>query len=235
MPRIRTIKPEFWTNGRVLECSTNARLLFIGLWNFADDAGRHPLRPKQIKAQIFPADDLCSESILGMISELSENGLITLYSVGSEDFFQIEGWDHQRIDKPQPPRYPGPEEGHSKNVPGTFPPDRKGKDSTYIHGKTDVSPCPQSEIVDLYHERCPSLPRIQKLTPARQQAIRARWRSELPTLEDWSDFFDVVSQSTFLTGGAPPNGGRSKPFVADIDFLTKQGNVVKIMEGKYDD
>jgi 5-methylcytosine-specific restriction endonuclease McrA len=95
--------------------------------------------------------------------------------------------------------------------------------------------CPQQKIVDLYHELCPSLPRVQKLTPARQQAIRARWRNDLPTLDDWSRFFAVVSESKFLTGQAPPTGGRSKPFLADIDFLTKQGNVVKIMEGKYDD
>lgn len=135
MPRIRTIKPEFWTNGRVLECSPNSRLLFIGLWNFCDDAGRHPMRPKQIKAQIFPADDFSSESILGMIEELEANGLLSLYSVGSDTFIQVNGWDHQRIDKPQKPRYPDPEEMDSENIPGTFPPDRKGKEGIGKEGK----------------------------------------------------------------------------------------------------
>ena len=48
---------------QVMECSLNARLLFIGMWNFADDCGRFPLAPKTIKAQIFPGDDISSETI----------------------------------------------------------------------------------------------------------------------------------------------------------------------------
>jgi len=34
MARIRTIKPEFWTAEQVMELSRDARLLFIGMWNF---------------------------------------------------------------------------------------------------------------------------------------------------------------------------------------------------------
>lgn len=142
MARIRTIKPEFWTSGQVLECSTNARLMFIGLWNFCDDTGRHPLRPKQIKAQIFPADDFTQETILGMVDELSRNGLITIYNADGEQFFYVNGWHHQRIDKPQKPKYPDPKEHHSENVPGTLPPDRKGKDRK---GKGYISPLPPSQ------------------------------------------------------------------------------------------
>lgn len=41
MARIRTIKPEFWTAEQVMELSRDARLLFIGMWNFCDDAGVH--------------------------------------------------------------------------------------------------------------------------------------------------------------------------------------------------
>lgn len=110
MPRIRTIKPEFWTNGRVLECTRDARLFFIGLWNFADDAGRLPLRPRQLKAQIFPAEeDIDSTNIRRMIDELSSNGLVLVYeSDEGDELMQIRGWDHQRIDRPQKPRYQGP-------------------------------------------------------------------------------------------------------------------------------
>lgn len=128
MARIRSIKPEFWTSGQLLECSTNARLMFIGLWNFADDEGRHPYRPKQIKAQIFPADDFTEKDILGMLLELSKNSLITTYAVDNEQYFTINGWHHQRIDKPQPAKYPPPFHEHSGNVLGTIPPDRIGKD-----------------------------------------------------------------------------------------------------------
>ena len=143
MPRIRSIKPEFWTSGQVLECSTNARLLFIGLWNFCDDQGRHALRAKQIKAEVFPADDFTADDILGMIDELAANDLITLYEHDSQQFFQVNGWHHQRIDKPQAPKFPDPFDEHSKIIRGTLPPDRKGKDRKGERGAD--APAPKSK------------------------------------------------------------------------------------------
>src|SRR4051812_10412482 len=56
MARIRSIKPEFWSSEQVMECARDTRLLFIGLWNFVDDADRMSFSSKQIKALIFPGD-----------------------------------------------------------------------------------------------------------------------------------------------------------------------------------
>lgn len=92
--------------------------MFIGMWNFADDLGRLALAPKTLKAQIFPSDDLNSQSILGMVSELITNGLVLKYEVEGREYLQIVGWQHQRIDKPQPGKCPGPVNGYSKNDPG---------------------------------------------------------------------------------------------------------------------
>lgn len=128
MARIRSIKPEFWTSEQVLECSLGARLMFLGMWNFADDYGRMPFSPKSIKAQVFPADDLSLDIIRGMILELSANGLVLIYTVDGKEYLEITGWKHQRIDKPQPAKYPGPFQDHSTNVPITILPDRIGED-----------------------------------------------------------------------------------------------------------
>lgn len=126
MARIRSIKPEFWTSEQVMECSLNTRLLFIGMWNFADDLGRLSLSPKSIKSKIFPSDEISSENILGMIQELSTNGLVLIYTVDDKDYLQITGWQHQRIDKPQPGKHPSPVNGYSKNVRGVVATDRIG-------------------------------------------------------------------------------------------------------------
>ena len=40
MPRIRTIKPEFWDSPGTASASLRIRLLFIAMWNWADDHGR---------------------------------------------------------------------------------------------------------------------------------------------------------------------------------------------------
>ena len=137
MARIRSIKPEFWTSAQVLECSTNARLLFIGMWNFCDDAGRHPDSPKQLKAEIFPADDFTIENVRGMVEELEKNGLIMRYVVDGKALIQVTGWEHQRIDKPQKPKYPGPFKEDSGNNLVAFPPDRIGKDRIGKEGKEE--------------------------------------------------------------------------------------------------
>lgn len=133
MARIRSIKPEFWTSEEVMECSPIARLMFIGMWNFADDVGRLPLSPKTIKAQIFPNDPIEVDTIRGMIDELASNTLLRIYAVDGKEYLQITGWHHQRIDKPQKAKYPEFQES-SPSIPRTFPPDTigeegKGKDS----------------------------------------------------------------------------------------------------------
>lgn len=149
MARIRTIKPEFWTNERVMECSMVARLLFIGMWNFADDVGRLALAPKTLKAQILPSDDINSNSILGMIEELAKNGLVLIYEVSGRQYLQITGWQHQRIDKPQPAKHPAPINGYSTNDLGKVVDgrerkgrERNGRDSEAIASGADAPPDP---------------------------------------------------------------------------------------------
>jgi hypothetical protein len=100
MSRIRTIKPEFWTSEQIVECSTTARLLFIGMWNFADDAGNMPASLKTLKMQIFPGDDFNLAEIGGWVSELVNNKLVIVYSVEGKEFWHITGWKHQKIERP---------------------------------------------------------------------------------------------------------------------------------------
>lgn len=143
MARIRSIKPEFWTSEQVVECSPIARLLFIGIWNFADDAGRIPASPRSLKLQIFPGDDITSESIRGMADELSANGLLVRYEVDGKEFLQVTGWHHQKIDRPQPPKYPPPPAKPAERstiIRRTFATDRIGKEGIGEERKEDAAP-----------------------------------------------------------------------------------------------
>lgn len=135
MARIRTTKPEFWTSAQVMECSPICRLLFLGMWNFADDAGRMAYSPKTSKAQVFPSDDISIETITGMIDELSTNDLVQLYEVDGKRFIQITGWHHQRIDKPKPSKIPEP----SKNDPRRVAPDLTLSEGKGREGKEDAA------------------------------------------------------------------------------------------------
>lgn len=182
MARIRSIKPEFWTSEQVMECSSSARLLFIGLWNFCDDSGRHPLTPRQIKALIFPADDLTVENVRGMIDELSTNGLLDIYTVENKEYLQVTGWQHQKIDRPQKPKYPGPAAEHSTN-------DRDGGDKGEDRIGEGIEPsgssadAPTAEIVSmpvdarkaLFGEALPLLARYTGRPESSLRSLVAKW------------------------------------------------------------
>jgi hypothetical protein len=51
--RIRTVNPAFWIDEKVATLPYSARLLFIGLWCVADDAGYMKWRPREIAAELF--------------------------------------------------------------------------------------------------------------------------------------------------------------------------------------
>ena len=100
--RIRTIKPEFWCSRQVAECSTNARLLFVGLWNFCDDHGIHPADAKQLKMEVYPADNFTDCDIVNMVTELRNVGLVAQYQCSqSRYWWHVTGWSHQKIDRPR--------------------------------------------------------------------------------------------------------------------------------------
>ena len=109
MARIRSIKPEFWTSEQIVECSTSARLLFVGLWTFADDNGVIPRRVRSIKMQVFPGDEFSLSQIDGWLQELERGGLIQRFTDLGEDYILVTGWSrHQKIDKPSY-KHPCPE------------------------------------------------------------------------------------------------------------------------------
>lgn len=76
--RARDIKPGFYKSDQLAECSMTARLLFPGLWMLADREGRLENRPRKIKAEIFPFDDV---DVAPLLVELENAGLIRTYEV----------------------------------------------------------------------------------------------------------------------------------------------------------
>lgn len=100
MARIRTVKPEFFTSEQVMNLPISARLAFIGLWCFCDDAGNHTASAKTLKAEVFPSDDVTSTEVQGYVDHLLEQGLLVIYEAEGKQYWHVTGWHHQRIDKP---------------------------------------------------------------------------------------------------------------------------------------
>lgn len=89
MARSRNIKPGFFTNDELAECSPHARLLFAGLWTIADKEGRLDDRPKKVKALVLPFDNVdCDE----LLQQLHDRKFIQRYQIQDGAFIQITNW-----------------------------------------------------------------------------------------------------------------------------------------------
>jgi hypothetical protein len=118
MPRIRTVKPEFWEDEVVGLLPRDARLLFISTFNMADDEGLLRWTPAYIKAQTFMYDDDLTlkhvESLMGM---LADAGLVFPYigGVARQQMAVVVNFrKHQKINRPQKSKLPPPSLGNYK-------------------------------------------------------------------------------------------------------------------------
>lgn len=83
------------------------------------------------------------------------------------------------------------------------------------------------QVVDLYHEICISFPKIRSISAARQKAIKARLNTY--SLEDFKAVFENAEASSFLKGNNERN------WTATFDWLIKDSNIAKVLEGNYVD
>lgn len=112
MARIRSIKPEFWKSDDIAALSWDARLVFIALWSYVDDNGVGRDNAKLIAAELFALEDDPAATIAkvsGILDELARGSRITRYTNDGRAYLYVEKWSqHQKIDRPNKPRYPLP-------------------------------------------------------------------------------------------------------------------------------
>ena len=101
MARNRTIKPTFWSDIKIGELKRDARLLYIALWNFADDYGVVTADRKMLRANIFPYDDIKVKDFDDWIKSLEITGMITMIEYDGKQYYAIVNFGkHQVICRP---------------------------------------------------------------------------------------------------------------------------------------
>lgn len=83
------------------------------------------------------------------------------------------------------------------------------------------------QIIDLYHTLCPSYPSIKTLSDARKKSIKARLK--IYSIDDFVTLFQKAEQSSFL------KGNNSRNWSANFDWLIKDTNMAKVIDGNYDE
>ena len=85
---------------------------------------------------------------------------------------------------------------------------------------------PYQQIADMYNETCVSFPKIKSLSEARKKAINARYKTY--SLDDFKTIFEKVEKSDFL------KGKNNRNWSANFDWIIKDSNMAKILDGNYD-
>jgi hypothetical protein len=119
MPRIRSVKPEFFSSEPVGNCSPTSRLLFVALWCYADDDGRCVDNAKVIRAFAFPLDDEIRSADVGeMLAELHAARLLVRYVVDGRNYLAISNFtEHQHPKKRLKSKLPPPPVVHQFPTP----------------------------------------------------------------------------------------------------------------------
>lgn len=133
MPRIRTVKPEFWDSPSTARANYRARLFFMAMWNWADDYGIGTANPKALIGFAFPNDDDVSVADFPTLrKEVADAFGVRFYEVDGRPYYAIPSWDkHQRTERkakgvnpPPPPETQGV--GSSDDPQGTSAADDGG-------------------------------------------------------------------------------------------------------------
>lgn len=129
MPRMRTIKPEFWDSPSTAKADLAVRLTYIAMWNWADDSGRGTANLKELEAFCFPNDEISNlprassgnsgptagswRNFAEVCGEVAEVYGIKFYKVHDRPYYVIPNFrEHQAKDFREKSKYPKEDEGY---------------------------------------------------------------------------------------------------------------------------
>jgi hypothetical protein len=98
MARIRTIKPEFFKHEGLYDAERETglplRVAFAGIWTQCDREGRFAWRPRQLKTDVLPYDDVDFSRVL---DALTTRGFIVRYASPEGDFGCVPSWSRHQV------------------------------------------------------------------------------------------------------------------------------------------
>jgi len=133
--RIRSIIPKFYESDDIGAMDWHTRLVFIGLWSYADDNGVGRDSSALIAADLFPLD-LSRDSretlarVAAALDTLAAGGQIVRYTRENKALYFVVKWDiYQRVDRPAKPRYERPTSTDTEARPTLATPSRQPRET----------------------------------------------------------------------------------------------------------
>lgn len=186
-----------------------------------------PYTPKMLADEL----DFEENTVRLALEALEQLGMV----VTDNGFFSIAGWEeHQNIEgmeriREQTRKRVAKHREKQKLLQGSV---------TVTQGNaTDIEEEKEEEIerdkidykgiVATFNSVCVSFPSVRALSDARKKAIKARLNNY--SVEDFKTLFEKAEASSFL------KGKNSSNWSATFDWLIKDSNMAKVLDGNYDD
>lgn len=222
-----------------LDMPSSTQMLYFHLSMNADDDG-FVNNPKKIQRMCGASDDDFKLLIAKRFVILFESGVIVIKHWKMHNYIQS--------DRYRPTDYVEEKSmlGLKKNKSYTLDENKmdtkciqdvsvgkvsKGKDSIGKDKDIEIEPeeiehvtC--KHIVNLYHTTCVSYPKVKTLSDARKKAINARLKCY--SIDDFKTLFEKAEASDFL------KGSNDRDWSANFDWLIKDANMAKVIDGNYD-
>jgi len=93
--RIRQIKPQFWTDAKLIKIPLDVRLFYVGLWCVADDAGWFEWDPAQISVDLQLKESLVRKGMDALIAA----DRVIVHECGHGEVPHLV--EHQRLASPE--------------------------------------------------------------------------------------------------------------------------------------
>ena len=134
--RIRQVKPEFWRDEKLADLDDSERLIYIGLWMCADDAGWFRTNVREIGADLFPYEDRRTreDRIERVILRLSEMERVIGEECGKHARLPYLP-RHQRMSSPDKRVYTHEREHRASCIAPHIPAETRGEPQT-VHDAT---------------------------------------------------------------------------------------------------
>lgn len=98
MSRIRTVKPDFFKHEGLYDAERETglplRIAFAGLWTVCDREGRFAWRPRAIKTDALPYDEVDFSRVL---DALATRGFVVRYASQGQEYGYIPSWHKHQV------------------------------------------------------------------------------------------------------------------------------------------
>lgn len=206
-----------------MELSKDGKLLWLYFITKCDHAGMIKVNEKLCKVQTDIKD------ISGTIKDLG-NRIVTvsehLYFIPKFIEFQYPGFPNSAVRQQHSALEILMKHGLIKDGKLTLPEElpysyENGSGSGYdLDNGIDYE-----GIVELYHDLCPKMAKVEKLIGKRRGFVRARFLEH--GIEKITTVLRLSGESDFL------NGKNDRLFKVDLEWIMRPENFIKILEGKY--